>query len=151
MMCDTLGLGRAYELVRTYFLATGVLSDSHWQIRTRWLCLFYPKSMVDPPRSRFCCLQYHIMLYVRSCCTTACCGGVALLILHTAPYEMLRLLLPAPLPVSLGSTCSCYYCCSCTNLHNCCCSCACSWSCRLFLLTYSELNPDLRKIHFCGT
>ena len=73
MTRDTLWLGCAYEFVRIYFLAIGVLSDSYWQICTRWLCFFYRKSMVGRPRPRFCCLQCHIISYVRSCCTTACC------------------------------------------------------------------------------
>ena len=88
-------------------LATGILSYSRWQVCTRWLCLFYVKSTVGPPRPRFCSLYYSIKSYVRYWCTTACCRRVVLL-LHTTPYEMLRLLLAAPLPVSLRS--SCYYC-----------------------------------------
>ena len=40
---------------------------------------------------------------------------------------MLRLLLAAPLPVSLRR--NCYYCCSCTTLHNNCCCCCCCRSC----------------------
>ena len=38
MTRDTRWLGRAYEFVRIYYLATGVLSDNRWQICTRWLC-----------------------------------------------------------------------------------------------------------------
>ena len=33
-------------------------------------------SMVGPARLRFCCLQYHIKPYVRSCCTTAVVVGL---------------------------------------------------------------------------
>ena len=112
MTRDTLWLGCAYEFVRIYFLAIGVLSDSYWQICTRWLCFFYRKSMVGRPRPRFCCLQCHIISYVRSCCTTACCRR-AVLLPHTTRCEMLWFLLAALLPVSLRS--SCYYCCSCTT------------------------------------
>ena len=142
MTCYTLWLGRAYEFVRVYFLATGVLSDSRWQTCTRWLCFFYRTSMVGPPRPRFCCLQYSIISYVRSRRTTACCRRVVLLLLHTIPYEMLRFLLAALLLVSLRS--SCYYCCSCTTAQ------------MLPLLFLSsvfshiiKLIPDPRKIH-CG-
>ena len=53
--------------------------------KTRSLCFFYRKSMVGPPRPRFCCLQYHIILYVRSCFTTACCRKVVLLLHTTRP------------------------------------------------------------------
>ena len=134
-------LDRAHEFVRIYFIATGVLSGSRLQICTRWLCFFYRKSMVGPPRPRFCCLQYHFISYVRSCCTTACCRRVVLL-LHTTPHGMLRLLPAARLPASLRS--SCYYCCSCTTLHNnCCCS-----SCLFFPIP--KINPDPRKKHYCG-
>ena len=138
---DTLWLGRAYEFVRIYFLATGVLSDRRWEICTRWLCFFYRKSMVCSPRPRFCCLQYHIISNVRSCCTIACCRRVVLL-LHTTSYEMLRLLLAALLPVSLRS--SCYYCCSCITA-------------QVLLLSFlsvfpykKKINPDPRKNHCCG-
>ena len=83
-------------------LATGILSYSRWQVCTRWLCLFYVKSTVGPPRPRFCSLYYSIKSYVRYWCTTACCRRVVLL-LHTTPYEMLRLLLAAPLPAATTS------------------------------------------------
>ena len=108
MTRDTLWFGHAYEFVRI----PEVLSDSRLQMCTRWLCFFYRKSMVGPPRPRFCCLQYSVTSYVRSCCTTACCRMVVLL-LRTIPYEMLRFSLAALLPVPLRS--SCYYCCSCTT------------------------------------
>ena len=88
-------------------LATGILSYSRWQVCTRWLCLFYVKSTVGPPRPRFCSLYYSIKSYVRYWCTTACCRRVVLL-LHTTPYEMLRLLLASLLPESPRS--SRYYC-----------------------------------------
>ena len=67
------------------------------------LALFFlRKSMVGPPWPRFCCLQYYVISYVRSCYTTACCRRVVFL-LHTTPYEMLRLLLAAPLPAATTS------------------------------------------------
>ena len=142
MTRDTLWLGRAYEFVRIYFLATGELSNSRWQIGTRWLCFFYRKSTVGPPRPRFCCSQYHIISYVRSCCTTASCRRFVLL-LHTTTYEMLRLLLAALLPESLRS--SCYYCCSCTTAQL-------LLLLFLFLSVFSYMKNQSRptKIHCCG-
>ena len=143
MTRDTLGLGRAYVFVWICLLATGILSNSHWKICTRWFRFFYRKSMVCPPRPHFCCLQHHIILYVRSCCTTACCRRVVLL-LHKTPYEMLRLLHAARLPVSIRG--SRYNCRSCTT------------ATPLLLLSFSSSVLscikknilDRRKNHCCG-
>ena len=103
---------------------------------------FYRKSLVGPPRPRFCCLQYSIMSYVRSCCTTACYRRVVLL-LHTTPNEMLRFLLASLLTVSLRS--SCYYCCSCTTAQM-----LLLWFLLSVFSYIIKINPDPRKNHCYG-